>query len=219
MRNPDKNNPFKLYVEGIDDLAVITSIWMHRNSEHRFFVMQYDDENNKILGIDRILGLFSTRLKVADFQRLGIVVDADFVESGYGFAHRWETLRGILINAGYAPPDIIDPGGLVLERDGLRVGVWIMPDNASEGMLEDFVASMIGDDDPLFIRAESCVDAIPGLDRKFSDNHRLKAIVHTWLAWQEEPGKPFGVAIKNKSLDATSTAAKSLLAWLIRLFE
>ena len=219
MKNPDKNNPFKLYVEGIDDLAVITSIWIYHNSKHRFFVMQYDEENNRILGIDHILKLFSTRLKVADFQRLGIVVDADFADSGRGITHRWASLKGILVNAGYAPPDDIDPGGLVLEKDGLRVGVWIMPDNASEGMLEDFVASMIGEGDPLLARATGCVDAIPDPDRKFPGNHRLKAIVHTWLAWQEEPGKPFGIAIQNKSLDAKSTAASSLLAWLNKLYE
>ena len=227
MKKINKDSPFKLFVEGVDDKAVVTNVVNWHNPTLDYYVIEYESDHVKnqatsdpklLHGVERITQEFEVRLKVADFRALGIVVDADFAETGNGVDKRWSTLKGILRRAGYDTPDALDSDGLVVEKDGLRIGVWIMPDNASEGMLEDFVASMIGGQDPLFELASRSIDSIPISERRFSPNHRLKALVHTWLAWQIEPGKPFGVAIQKKYLDANSDAAKSLFAWLSRLF-
>jgi hypothetical protein len=45
-----------------------------------------------------------------------------------------------------------------------------------------------------------------------------KAIMHTWLAWQEEPGLPFGTAIKAGYLDSSAAPVDTLVSWLNRLF-
>ncbi|MDQ2808925.1 MAG: hypothetical protein M3Z04_18780 [Chloroflexota bacterium] len=46
-----------------------------------------------------------------------------------------------------------------------------------------------------------------------------KAYIHTWPAWQEEPGKPMSVAIHpNHYLDAQAPAAQTFVDWLGRLF-
>ena len=45
-----------------------------------------------------------------------------------------------------------------------------------------------------------------------------KAVIHTWLAWQEEPGRPFGTAIKARFLDPSVPEVDVLTAWLKRLF-
>ncbi len=42
--------------------------------------------------------------------------------------------------------------------------------------------------------------------------------MRTWLAWQEEPGKPFGTAITARYLDADAPPAKALVDWMRRLF-
>jgi len=42
--------------------------------------------------------------------------------------------------------------------------------------------------------------------------------MHTWLAWQEEPGKPLGTAITAKFLDANVAQVDVLVAWLKALF-
>jgi hypothetical protein len=46
-----------------------------------------------------------------------------------------------------------------------------------------------------------------------------EACIHTWLAWQKEPGKPMGVAITARYLDATTSHAQQLISWIRRLFD
>jgi hypothetical protein len=45
-----------------------------------------------------------------------------------------------------------------------------------------------------------------------------KANIHTWLAWQEEPGKPMGQAITAKYLNPKSKQAELFVNWLRALF-
>ncbi|GAC1468243.1 MAG: hypothetical protein PVS3B1_23760 [Ktedonobacteraceae bacterium] len=47
-----------------------------------------------------------------------------------------------------------------------------------------------------------------------ADNKRL----HTWLAWQEEPGTPMGQAITKRYVDASSPHALPLISWFRRVF-
>ena len=218
----DKNSPFKLFVEGKDDLAVVTHVVARHDPLLAYHVIEHEnpDENpeNRYHGIERIVKKLQVRLKIADFRALGIMVDADYSESGAGFRKRWDAFRRILSAAGYEPPDGPSTAGLVLEKDGRHAGVWIMPNNTDDGMLENFIGSLISSEDTLWPRATHCVDSIPLADRKFAEIHRQKALAHTWLAWQKDPGKPFGVAIQKKYLDATSAPAKALYDWLGRLF-
>jgi hypothetical protein len=71
-------------------------------------------------------------------------------------------------------------------------GAWIMPDNGSTGALEDFAAELVPASDTLWRRAGEAVDAIPKEERRFSEVRRSKVHMHTWLAWQEHPGSPWG---------------------------
>jgi hypothetical protein len=68
----------------------------------------------------------------------------------------------------------------------------VMPDNETGGRLEDFVSFMVPEGDKLWEHAGSAVDAIPDELRRFKPAHRAKAHVHTWLAWQKEPGVRLG---------------------------
>lgn len=45
-----------------------------------------------------------------------------------------------------------------------------------------------------------------------------KANIHTWLSWQEEPGKPMGQAITKRYLDTSAPHAQQLIDWMRRLF-
>ena len=53
---------------------------------------------------------------------------------------------------------------------------------------------------------------------RFGSTATRKAILHTWLAWQKEPGRPYGVAIKARYFGATSAAADQFVAWFERVF-
>ncbi|MGH9822270.1 MAG: DUF3226 domain-containing protein [Blastocatellia bacterium] len=46
----------------------------------------------------------------------------------------------------------------------------------------------------------------------------MKAHIHTWLAWQEKPGLPLGLAITFRYLNPDAPSAQQLVAWVRRLF-
>ncbi len=56
-------------------------------------------------------------------------------------------------------------------------------------------------------------------DRRFRDVYESKAHIHTWLAWQKEPGKPLGQAITARYLDADAPHAQQLMDWIRKLFD
>ncbi|MGK7944727.1 MAG: DUF3226 domain-containing protein [Microcystaceae cyanobacterium] len=45
-----------------------------------------------------------------------------------------------------------------------------------------------------------------------------KALIYTWLAWQEKPGRPMGQAITNHYLKHNSETVKAFTHWLSTLF-
>ena len=71
---------------------------------------------------------------------------------------------------------------------GVRVGVWLMPDNRRIGALEDFLKDLIDDSDPLLRHAEKSTAEAKARGARFPEKYSKKALVHSWLAWQEEPG-------------------------------
>jgi hypothetical protein len=97
-----------------------------------------------------------------------------------------------------------------------------MPDNESPGMIEDFVGQMIRQDDDMLPEVDRFLDSIPTKRRRFSEAHRPKARIHTWLAVQEEPGKPMGLAIGSevgqaaeaKCFDTNQRVVDSFLKWI-----
>lgn len=71
-----------------------------------------------------------------------------------------------------------------------------MPDNHGPGMLEDPLLSLIPSDDPLLAHTRAAVDTLP--EQRFPEACRAKAHLHTYLAWQSDPGCPPGIAITRR---------------------
>jgi hypothetical protein len=94
-----------------------------------------------------------------------------------------------------------------------------MPNNQLPGILEDFIAHLIPEGDLLASRVEACLQEIEreGLNY-YNLAHRAKAFIHTWLAWQENPGLPMGQAITAHVLDPNEPLAVTFVDWLNRLF-
>lgn len=155
-------------------------------------------------------------------QTLGIVVDADD-----NLDARWQSLRDAMSRAPVGAvqlPKQPQPNGTIVEdeENGRKVGVWVMPNNNLPGMLEDFVAFLIPQNDVLFTHAGQVVGEVSALaspPTRFKDIHRRKAEIHTWLAWCEEPGKPMGQAITKRFLDADCAQAAAFIGWLTRLYS
>ena len=213
-----KFSPNLLLVEVKDDLHVIQNLWLARRGAAGLFDVEWPrgiDPGSG--GKETLLASLPWQLNREKLERLGIVLDAD--ES---LKSTWDAVAGRLRGAGYSLPSFPHTEGMVLDHpsgDGPRVGVWVMPDNRLPGMLEDFVRLLIPDGDALAPEAERALQVIEGQGlQRYASQHRPKAFVHTWLAWQEEPGKPMGLAIAKRYLDPASPQADVFVAWLCRLF-
>lgn len=198
----------KLLVEGRDDACVVSSLLKHYQIPEVFEVRNKE-------GIDQIITSLPVELKGSEIDTLGILVDADI-----NIASRWAEILGVLRNSGYTNvSNNPDPNGTIIRDTGRpTIGIWLMPNNIENGMLEDFVRLLVPDQDRCYDYAKECVERIAVNDRKFKDSYLSKAEIHTWLAWQADPGTPMGLAITKKYLDANCSSAKQFVDWVRRLF-
>jgi hypothetical protein len=197
-----------LLVEGKDDEHVFYHLLAYHNIPEGFRIKNKN-------GIDNLLETLEVELQGSGLERLGIVVDADT-----NLAARWQSLRHILSTLGYTVPDNPEPNGTLLQqKDWPVVGIWLMPDNTLPGMLEDFISALIPSEDSLWKRALDCVQHIPEEERRFLAAHQSKAQIHTWLAWQDDPGTPLGLSITKRYLNADAPLAHNLMNWIRRLFD
>ncbi len=167
-------------------------------------------------GYEAMREAIDTRIDESGLECIGFVVDAD-----EDIGSRWASLRDVLINrCGYnRVPETPEVGGMIIEQeDKVVLGLWLMPNNTLPGALEEFVRMLMPSDNPCWDYAELVVDNLPTQPEPLVDNWVSKARVHSWLAWQEEPGKPIGQAITKRYLDPRAEQARQLIAWVRRLF-
>ncbi|WP_143103780.1 DUF3226 domain-containing protein [Methylobacterium gossipiicola] len=198
-----------LLVEGADDQHVIWALLKHHNVQENFRV-----EEKK--GIDNLFKALPVLIKGSEIESVAIVIDADAEAES-----RWAKIKASLARTGYTScPDTPPKEGLVLDEENLpRFGAWIMPDNSLSGMLEDFISCLVPTGDKLWVHAVQTLDQIPEDMLRFKKPHTRKAQIHTWLAWNEEPGTPMGLAITKKWLDPEADSAKPFLAWIRNMFK
>ena len=95
-----------------------------------------------------------------------------------------------------------------------------MPDNQFSGMLEDFLVQLIPDDTrDLFRLAKNCVGEAKRNGAPFGNAHRTKAEIHTWLAWQDEPGKQLHQAVHHRVLGPEKPESRPFVNWFRSLFR
>jgi len=199
----DDNSPFVLVVEGQDEEHVL-----------RQFA--------ELLGLDGVaidtkegyrdvLEAMGPQVKNEDRRVVGFVLDADSP-----MQDRWDAVRTALADVRELP-ERPHPSGTILEGEP-RIGVWLMPDNASDGELEDLVASMVRSDDAVWPLAEAYLGGLPAPQREHVKKKPTKAALHVWLANKKKPGR-MGAAIGAGHLDTESERASHLSSWLRRLFR
>jgi hypothetical protein len=127
-------------------------------------------------------------------------------------------MKGMLSAYQYSGlPDNLPSDGLMKsEPENPVLGVWLMPDNSSEGMAESFAVSFVPDEDATLAHATLTVTELPIAAKRFATRHNDKALLHTWLAWQEEPGCQTGAAILRNLLDVSRPLAVAFVAWIER---
>ncbi|WP_348944735.1 DUF3226 domain-containing protein [Chitinibacter sp. FCG-7] len=171
-------------------------------------------------GVLNLLATLIGDLNDGRLQALAIVVDADWVANGGGFANTVSQVTREVAAQGYDTlPIALAAGGLIYKHnDGLPdLGVWVMPDNASEGMLEDWIKqSVLPAERGILAQAEMTVACL--VVPKFNANRLSKAEVATWLAWQKRPGEGLYYAVEGNLLDSTAALHIGLVQWLKTVF-
>jgi hypothetical protein len=205
-----------LTVEGRDDKWVVINVlerngldWEAGRASGR--VPEIDEAG----GDTRLLDRLPTEIRVGTGRTVGFILDADV-----SLQSRWEAVRARLTEADVDCPENPPAGGFIghSSRYLTRVGVWLMPDNRREGKVEDFLTTLISQEDPLIDHAHSATDAAKARGAQFTSPDRPKAVVHAWLAWQREPGYPYGKAIQAEFFERRSDVVDTFLLWFEDLY-
>ena len=173
-------------------------------------------------GIDGLIGFLPEVFKISGLKAVGVVVDSD---KNRNVNH--QRLNKILVeNFGYQLPPIAEEG-IVAEFERFRFGLWFWPDNIREGDLETFLADFVPQEMGFEIAQNAVEQALSNPRIGLKEKDKRKAELYTWLGFQREPGRPFGLAISefkyfrlvDESNQYKTTALKNFKSWLQRLYQ
>ena len=200
----------RLYVEGSDDQHAIRHLLLaHGLTEERMPKLRQTG------GGAPMLSAMTDAIRAGTGATLGFVLDANS-----SVKPRWQAVCSRLRAAEVDAPNEAVAAGFVGESTGYRtrVGVWLMPDNRRPGALEDFLRDLISEDDALMAHAEESTRAAKELGAQFRDVDAPKAVLRAWLAWQRQPGLPYGTAIKAGFIGSEIEVAARFVGWFRRVF-
>lgn len=214
----ERTCPKKLLVEGRTEQRVIPELmeangvtWPDNKEEAPVYIKEFDGIHNMLE-----TGVIPTEIKASSIEVVGIMVDAnDDAES------RFQNIRDRCIDQFPDMPDTIGEDGLIHSSEGKSIGVWLMPDNRSTGMLETFLTYLAPDEqDGLLCYAEEvCREAKEDKGAPYKPAHYDKAKIYTWLAWQDEPGRQLHQAVKERILSPNSAYGAGFVNWFRELFQ
>jgi hypothetical protein len=108
----------------------------------------------------------------------------------------------------------------IIQNDNIKVGVWLMPNNEMSGMIEDFINFLVPEADELLPIVKTHLENIESQKlNQYSEIHRSKAKIYSWLAVQETSGMPVGLAITKRYLNTDEATCQVFIVWLRRLFD
>lgn len=201
-----------LLVEGINDKHVINNLLKAHDLENLITIRDKE-------GISNILATLKTEVD-ANQDFLGIVVDANS-----SLDSRWQSLSDKLKDKEIGYSNVAEnpvKDGLILDSQGFlpKFGVWVMPNNELVGKIENFIRLLVAEErENLWQIAEKVVGEIPAEEKLFAEKDIIKAQVHTFLAWQDEPGRPMGESITRRYFQIDAPEALNFVEWIRNLFE
>ena len=205
-----------LRVEGKDDKFVIENLLSRHGIDRALVDIKWSEqgEDDDAGGRDPLLEGMRLAVSTSTGKAVGFVLDADRRPE-----ERWRGVRTRLDDI-LALPDEIPEDGFVGDAEDFeaRVGVWLMPDNRGSGAIEEFLQGLVDDEDALLPLAETSTTSASERGAAFRATRRPKAVLHTWLAWQERPGLPYGLAIRARYFRHDSPAALAFVEWFRRVF-
>ena len=138
-------------------------------------------------GYDQTLDKFIEAFDTPELTNIGLIVDADFGALDARFSAIIAALSKRL-NRNLSKYTLNTEGVTIIEKDLPTIGIWLMPDNTHNGYLEYFIEQLIEKEDDMLALAKSTVEEIMKQKYcRFTDLKKQKALIHSWLAWQEIP--------------------------------
>ena len=208
-----------LYVEGRDDQWSILSL-LEVNG-----IKLIKDEGpvniKQTHSVSEMLDNMPAFVKAAQAARspVGFVLDIDLdIES------RWQSICAKFKRLNFDMPDnALGADGVILDLPAGKVGIWLMPDNeAHDGKLEDFLRTLIKDEDAVLPLAHTFVNNVGSSlppDLRYRDVDVEKAELSAWLSVQNPPGEPYGTAIKTRILQPSSPIAAKFVNWFKNVYS
>ena len=211
--------PKVLLVEGKNEIFVIAEliekngvVWKI-NDKQTVVHIKGNKGDRELVDADKI----TTALQSSGLSILGIIIDADDNLLG-----RWKSIRNASRQSIPDIPEDLPENGLIhTTSEGIKFGIWIMPDNKTEGMLETFLAYLISpEEEELWQLAQTATQEARNRDAPFKKTHRDKANIYTWLAWQDPPGLQLHQAVmKKRILNPTHPNAQKFVNWFKTLYD
>lgn len=159
----------------------------------------------------------------AKLKKLAVIVDADYpsISPPDGYQNTVKKIEQFVNPFGFSLINQENNNGLIFQNDSSDIsdfGLWVMPNNGDDGMLEDFIKRCINSNEqPLFNHAQTTVSQLPS--PKFKAHHCSKAEIATWLAWQKVPSHGLYIPIKDSLLDENNPLFEKLKNWLVHVFK
>jgi hypothetical protein len=201
-------NPNILLVEGDDEKRVIPYLMDHHvvwGDKEIEWVVQIKSHE----GIEDLLQPKNIEAEAMAQGRnaVGIVVDAND-----HFDSRWARVRHCCLGIAADFPESMPSRGLIHQNArGLRIGVWIMPDNQSRGMLETFLSHLIVPADaPLWAFAQESCARSRDHGASYTDSHRDKANIHTYPGLARSTGNAVARLGIRASLGCAAAIGRSI---------
>jgi hypothetical protein len=212
-----------LLVEGLNDChAVFQLMWLIYRADPVFGIYECGSD-------DKVLDSLASRIvSTRPRQRvLGLILDADIegLHPDQVIQSRLDQLAA-RVGTYYPLPTVFPAGGLILdplasrpEADRLpKLGVWLMPNNKAYGMFEDLLMGSLSGQVAAYTTTVVKQSKADGVAR-FKDVHLSKAVIRTYLAWQDPPDIQYlGLAIKRGAFENIEAACKQFVQWLEQLF-
>ena len=196
-----------LLVEGTNDLHIISAFCgVHQIPK----VFKIEDCGSDSMVLKKLDAYINSSVPI---NKIAIVLDAD----EKGFEQRKQSVEAILNRNDIISENIDYTNGAIIQSDNYRIGVWIMPNNQDYGRIEDFIIGLI-DTKAIDYAKVTSIEAKSNKFGDFKDVHISKAIVHSYLAWQDEPGCPIGQSITKQVLKPHSETAQIFKNWLLNMF-
>lgn len=200
-----------LVLEGINDCHVVQALHLFHKLPSSYDIYNGGSDDN---AIKKLNALIDASDGVNKLETIGIVIDADD-----NLSAKWQKLTHALTKRGYSIPRQPTLTGTIIPlQNKPTIGIWLMPNNQDTGMLENFCLTILNNNLAVDFINE-CLDTAKTRNfANFRDAHRSKAMIHTYLAWQDKPALPLKYNIKPDKFNPNHPLAITFKDWLLALF-